>query len=277
MSLRLVYNGQDFLLPIGDFVIGRSGDCDLILDDPLASRRHARIAVREGSATLEDMGSRNGLYLNGVRVDRAEPLHDGDRIRLAEQDLVFRDSSEGNSMSAHARRRATMPHVIKRTDDDDDERSESTGIVQMPIPPGVRLSEGLNLMGGLAEKALAMGRADEAERLLQRALGEIVTHAARGSVGLDLCERAATHAARLASATGRGSWIDYVFQLYGGIPALVPARVVDELYAVVRKVKQTDKSILRAYTARLRGISQNFGPAERFVQQRIEGFERWAP
>jgi len=46
---------------------------------------------------------------------------------------------------------------------------------------------------------------------------------------------------------------------------------------VVRKVKHIDRAVLRTYTARLREISNGFGPAERFIQQRIESFERWAP
>jgi hypothetical protein len=93
----------------------------------------------------------------------------------------------------------------------------------------------------------------------------------------ELAERAASYAVRLAAATGHGTWIDYVFTLYTCLRALLPARLVDELYAAVRKVKATDKSVLHAYTACLKETSGSFGPAERFVQQRIEGIERWAP
>ena len=51
----------------------------------------------------------------------------------------------------------------------------------------------------------------------------------------------------------------------------------DELYVVVRKVKHIDRSTLRAYVAKLRDQSASFGPADRFVLQRLEGLERWAP
>ena len=57
----------------------------------------------------------------------------------------------------------------------------------------------------------------------------------------------------------------------------MPARLVDELYAAVRKVKHTDKPVLSAYLTRLREVSSSLGPAERFILQRLEGFERWAP
>ncbi len=136
---------------------------------------------------------------------------------------------------------------------------------------------GLSLIGGVADKALAMGRADEAERILQRALVDALAKAPHGDLNPDFTEKAAYYAIRLAAGTGKGAWIDYVFELYTALRTLLPARLVDELYAVVRKVKHTDKSRVRAYTACLREISHGFGPAERFIQQRIEGFERMAP
>jgi len=64
-------------------VIGRGRDADLRLDDTGLSREHARIVVREaaGGHAIEDLGSTNGTYLNGVRVRRAV-LGEGDRIQM---------------------------------------------------------------------------------------------------------------------------------------------------------------------------------------------------
>ena len=62
--------------------------------------------------------------------------------------------------------------------------------------------------------------------------------------------------------------------VYTLLRAQLPARLVDELYAVMRKVKHSDPAVLRGYMACLREISHGFGPAERFIQQRIEGLER---
>jgi hypothetical protein len=184
---------------------------------------------------------------------------------------------------------------------DPDDRSEQTFVATGPMSSVPRAGSGLAIIGGVADKALALGRAEEAERLLQRVLADILSRAqgrrslppprsggdaggpasqppaSAGGVDLDVAERAAAYAMRLAVGTGRGVWIGYIFQLYTALGALLPARIVDELYAAVRKVKHTDKSVLRAYTARLREASPAFGPAERFVFQRIEGFERWAP
>lgn len=67
-----------------DQVIGRSHEADIGTDDEGASRRHARIQrVGTGSYEVEDLGSRNGTYLNGARIKRA-PLNFGDKIAIGE-------------------------------------------------------------------------------------------------------------------------------------------------------------------------------------------------
>ncbi len=68
-------------------VIGRGSDCDLIIDDPHLSRRHASIRVAEACLQVEDLDSVNGTFLNGERITRGE-AHPGDEIRLDR--LAFR-------------------------------------------------------------------------------------------------------------------------------------------------------------------------------------------
>ena len=68
--------------------IGRSITADVELEDITVSRRHALIVRGEGKTVLLDDGSRNGVFLNGERVHRAE-LSDGDEIRLGRTDLRY--------------------------------------------------------------------------------------------------------------------------------------------------------------------------------------------
>src|SRR6185436_20604792 len=74
-------------------------------------------------------------------------------------------------------------------DDDDVDPTTSIGMSPFAGPesrqPDKRV-HGLSLIGGVADKALAMGRADDAERILQRALTEVVTKARGGEIQLDL-------------------------------------------------------------------------------------------
>jgi hypothetical protein len=70
-------------------VIGRANECELRLDDPGVSRRHAEIRVNGGEAEVIDLGSTNGIRVNGKAVPSARLL-DGDRIDLGSTSLVFR-------------------------------------------------------------------------------------------------------------------------------------------------------------------------------------------
>ncbi len=276
MAARLHYQYHDIAVPLGTFFIGRGADCQLALDDPMVSRKHAALRVYAGNALIEDLGSRNGVFLNGVRIDKSEPLRDADLIRIGSQDLSFYENEDSHPLSSERATRATR-REMQVAELVTDEVSEQTFVATGPMGSVARATSGLAIIGGVADKTLALGRADEAERILQRSLADILDRSEKGDVDADTAESAAAYAVRLAAATGRGSWVDYAFQLYTARGTLLPARIVDELYAAVRKVKHTDKAVLRAYTTRLREVSSSFGPAERFVLQRIEGFERWAP
>lgn len=69
-------------------LIGRLSECDLQLDDPSVSRRHARITPSAGGWAIEDLGSTNGVRVNGAEVGRANLEH-GDAIELGNVRLTF--------------------------------------------------------------------------------------------------------------------------------------------------------------------------------------------
>ncbi|HEV7897329.1 MAG TPA: DUF1707 and FHA domain-containing protein [Planosporangium sp.] len=66
----------------GEYVIGRSDDVDLWLDDISVSRRHALLAYVDGGWVLTDLGSRNGTWLNGWRLPGPALVSPGDRLDL---------------------------------------------------------------------------------------------------------------------------------------------------------------------------------------------------
>jgi pSer/pThr/pTyr-binding forkhead associated (FHA) protein len=73
----------------GGVTIGRSPQTDIPIDDRFASGRHARIYERDGFSYVEDMGSTNGTYLNGKRLDSAELLRTEDRIRIGDTEFRY--------------------------------------------------------------------------------------------------------------------------------------------------------------------------------------------
>ena len=72
--------------------IGRASDCSIPIKDRYLSRKHAEIIQVGTGWMLKDLGSANGTYLNGSRVERNELLKTGDRIRLGDTELVFETS-----------------------------------------------------------------------------------------------------------------------------------------------------------------------------------------
>ena len=79
----------------GSFSLGRSSDNNFVLDHPAVSEHHALIQVKDGEVLLEDTGSNNGTYLNGVRLKKKIALNDGDSIVFGTnvEAQVFLDAS----------------------------------------------------------------------------------------------------------------------------------------------------------------------------------------
>lgn len=86
---RLVWNGRALLLFGGENEIGRTEETALQIDAPTISRRHARITFDGNRATLEDLGSKNGTFLRGARLDAPIVLRYGDRLHLGSEAMLF--------------------------------------------------------------------------------------------------------------------------------------------------------------------------------------------
>ncbi len=93
---RLVWAERQLPLVEGENLLGRGVDARIVIDLARVSRHHARIVVEGPRAVLEDLGSKNGTFLRGLRVTAAAELTDGDEICIGPAVLVFR-SSAGNS------------------------------------------------------------------------------------------------------------------------------------------------------------------------------------
>jgi hypothetical protein len=82
--------GQDFELDSAQVTIGRGGQNDIaIRSDEYASARHARFEPRQDGVWVQDLGSTNGTYLNGARLENPRRLSEGDVIRVGETDLRY--------------------------------------------------------------------------------------------------------------------------------------------------------------------------------------------
>ena len=243
MKHVLRYKHHDIELSEGKFVIGRAASCQLSLDDPLVSRHHAQLTVENDQVTVEDLGSRNGVKVNGEPITVRYTVKDKDQSVIGGQELKY------------LARKENMGDTL--------------------IQPATQRVPTFGLLGILADKALALGKPDEAERLLTELLDQVLGDLEAGrEVKAELFERSTEYAMKLASATGSGRWVEYIFRAYGSVRRPCPVGIVDELYSLVRRIERVNLGTLRTYIEVLRESSGTLGPAERFLVSRIEGLER---
>ncbi len=251
-----------------------------MLDDGLVSRRHAQIVVTEERAVVEDFGSANGVFINGRRVAGSGVLSAGDQLTVGKQQFVLRAVARPAVARASERFTAETLHGLRVTP----ELGSAPGAdpitkadLKMPEAELTHRAEALELLGGVADKVLALGRGDEAERVLSTALNNVLAEVKRGREPAPrVVGRAASYAGKLAEATTRGKWIDYTIELYAALGRPLPIEFVDQMYAVLRRVDAININALRAYLSFLHEQTTVYGPNERFAIQRLEGFERLA-
>ncbi len=267
VHFSVVYRGHRFELPIGTTVVGRGSGCQLVLEDALVSRKHARIEVRSDSAVLHDLGSVNGVFVNGDRMGETHELIDGDRVVIGQQELLV-----------FANNRPTTVDTTSRLTADTLVGFDVTSMTQPPREEeSTHQGDALELLGGVVDKVLALGRGDEAERIIGTYLKNFLNLAQKSQgISPELADRAASYAVKIAGATRKGEWVNYAFELFTAQERPLPAAVVDQLYTVLRNVRGVDLQSLRTYVAVLREIAPRLGPADRFIAQRIEGLERLA-
>jgi hypothetical protein len=91
--VTLTFDGSRHEVRQRRVVIGRSRDCDIQLNDSNASRRHAELRQEGASYWIVDLGSTNGLEVNGKRVKRAK-LRDGDTVTIGSTEVTFGRGAE---------------------------------------------------------------------------------------------------------------------------------------------------------------------------------------
>ena len=194
MALRFIsgkYQGGEYPLTEGqEIVIGRSSELDMVLVEEMVSRRHARIQLQGGVITIEDLGSTNGTFINGEKIQRAA-LKESDRILIGTSILkvvaLSGETRGADSPEALAAARDSARQNMSRAADDAPRMSGS--LEEIPLPDLLQLfgtsrkdgvlvlrSEGMNgriyLKGGLIRSAAIDGRpAIGARKAVYRMLG----------------------------------------------------------------------------------------------------------
>ena len=271
---------REFLLPRGEFVVGRSRSCDLVLDDMLISRRHARFFVSRASLFVEDLGSANGVLVNEVATSGAVALNDADRVIVGTHELSVqvvtniadRETAPPPEPKAPP---ARAPAPSKALTEQDIPVVLSTPALEIksagdPASFDNNLEEtlrtdkmdGLATMARLADRMISMGRAEAAVRLLGDHLRDLLDKVKQGrSVPPSALETAGIYGMKLTDISKDGAWVTLVIELFTHVRKPLPAKAVQMLEALCgASIEHFDRQKLAFYKAALRearGLSPN--------------------
>jgi len=92
IQCALVSAERTFLLSDGEHIAGRDRNATVWLDSPKVSRHHARLVVGSGGATIEDLVSKNGTFVRGIKISTVTRLEQGDKIVIGPFHLTFRST-----------------------------------------------------------------------------------------------------------------------------------------------------------------------------------------
>lgn len=282
----LVFRARAFKLNLPEVILGRAPDANIFIPSALASRKHARILASASGPMLEDLNSRNGTFVNSVAILQPTLLCAGDTISIADETIEvialqqYQNDPRHPTLSQLPRTIPSEPATPNpppsgfisakpseaHADFDDDDASGAT-----------RAADVFDLIGNVADKMLSLGRADEALRLLSGHLKNALKEARAGTALNDrVCHQAGTYALKLADASDKPEWLDYVIELYSARRLPMPLHTVERLYTLIRRIRGVNVTALRSYVTLLSSQMHTFTPADRFVLQRLEGLQQLA-
>lgn len=257
--VRLRHRGQELLLTEGTYLVGRDASCHILLDDAKVSRRHARINVRGEQVSIDDLGSMNGLYVNGVRLTGSQPLFDGDWLTAGSEELevLIGDTS---------RRRSAASTQDEFTPVPSSSEAETTRRISEPPddPETTQKSRALEILASIADRAFDTGRVDDAEDLLKTTLLDMAQEVSLGhELEQDSLDFATNYALRLAQATGTARWFDFTVDLLRAQRAPCSQLIATNLRTTMKSLATVDHERLTDYAKALRlsGVAQTASSA----------------
>jgi sigma-B regulation protein RsbU (phosphoserine phosphatase) len=140
-----------------EIVLGRDPACAVIVAAPMISRRHARFSCVDGSWSIEDLGSRNGTFVNGKKIEGRQPISEQDRIKFGE--LLFTFHAAGGAVLPDAVEEQAPGTIDLGISDDDGEQSNilatldssSSGGIRLDVKPENKLRAVLEITNNLNE------------------------------------------------------------------------------------------------------------------------------
>jgi len=294
VGLKLRYRQCLITLRAGKLYLGRSPECELAISDPAVSRRHARLWVNSTQVVVEDLGSQNGVYVNGARIHSPCVLQAGDVMRICTHELelvstvlepepepnryrITADTASGadkttlieelyasqgtsRSQPPRAQLRMTPLADVRITP-----RPSSPPVVSRPssAPPG---SDSLARAVAALDDALHAGDLGEAERRLGPILMRIHELLLEEHPSArELAEHAVVSAARLTGETRNAAFMNYAVTLYQLLNRPLPEPAVNVIHTLVQAGLYPNLTALESYVAKISAHYDRFDETEMFL------------
>ncbi|MEM9188049.1 MAG: FHA domain-containing protein [Myxococcota bacterium] len=242
--LRL--GGHTIPLSEGENVLGRSTSCDVVVPEEIASRRHAAIVIMGNKIFIEDLGSRNGVLVDGRMIAERARLDVGSRISIGNTRMVVTKGKVSTTERAlHSARQAAEDSVA------DTKRGDVFGMLVREC-----------------KLALDDGRIADAEFATGNLLISMQAGLSRGVVPRESIYRVATeYALLLAEHTGDHDWLDRLLSLFAETGRVLDADAINRIeFGMV----QPGSDAVQHYVNVLREHAPALAPDEIAYIQRIE-------
>lgn len=266
--VKIMTGRSEHELRQGSALVGRGNECELVLDDELVSRMHARIQLNAEGVWIEDLYSTNGVYLNGQRILQPQLVHRGDRVFIGSHEVVFvalepEPASRPSTPPLSARFAGAYDPPTYKTPGNEGDAGE--------IPITAR-ADALHLLGNLARRLANDVKAEQAPRMLGPHLEGILRGASAGLVVPEaLGELASEYAIDLAHWTSEARWLNYVVELHLVTKRMMSAGTVSALQRSERWVGALDRSLLDYYVG---SFSSQSAELERDAKARLATLRR---
>ena len=243
LRYRLRSADADIALSPGRFFVGRDRDCQLVLDDPMVSRRHALLVIGPGGVTVEDLGSRNGVLVNGERIEGRVQLEAGDVLTIGVSQLTLQRAT---------RRREAKQTLAEMRPSGAYRRPPPT--MRPPAPPlapePTRETSVFDMLVGACEAALERGDVRGAESAAANLVVSMRAEILRGrALEPKVWDDLVGFCLRLAEETGRVRWIDRLLEVFGGAGRVLPLETIGRVHGMVLRHGFVIDQALSAYVS----------------------------
>lgn len=259
-------------LDAGDTIVGRSSEASLRLQSSRVSRRHARFRQAEDVLEVHDLGSRNGVLVNGERIEGAAQLSGGDRVTIGPYTLEVwsgRDSRRNESMRTmeHKMPEATaqVPNPDHRPKSADASGPDASTAMQRPN----------EMMLSYVRDALRRGDLHTAQQGLPMLLERLRQTARRGKhedhtllAGVSHCLLETTE------RTGDRQWLDALFRTNAEHVRVLGGDEVDRVRELLPRMGELPAEAYAQYVEQMRQRERRLPVEARAALRRIEGLRR---